>query len=193
MSFLTFSHVLVSEKFISHVIQGEPDEAFGGHISGLSRPGKTEFPSSWSHRHIVEAINLILEQPEVVTFSGKRVFLQKNIRGVQIELKLVVTKKGFVPTSCFPVGGEGVIRNIGVNRCLLKGIKNGKASSMKIMKDTTAMAYELREFLACQVSRSRLSFVDSALFAGEPYDAMMTGFALAYDLRLYIPQAIRDE
>ena len=61
------------------------------------------------------------------------------------------------------------------------------------MKDTTALAYELREFLACQVSRSQLRFVDSALFAGEPVDAMMTGFALAYDLRLYVPQAIRDE
>jgi len=48
---------------------------------------------------------------------------------------------------------------------------------MKIMKDTTAMAYALREFFACQVGRSRLEFMDSALFAGEPY----------------IPQEIRDD
>jgi hypothetical protein len=64
---------------------------------------------------------------------------------------------------------------------------------MKIMKDTTAMAYALREFFACQVPRSRLEYVDSALFAGEPYSSMMTGFALASDLKLYIPQEIRDE
>ena len=55
------------------------------------------------------------------------------------------------------------------------------------------MAYALREFFACQVGRSRLEFMDSALFAGEPYSAMMTGFALAYDLKLYIPQEIRDD
>lgn len=64
---------------------------------------------------------------------------------------------------------------------------------MKIMKDTTAMAYELREFFACQVARSKLKHMDNALFAGEPHCAMMDGFALAYDLRLYVPQAIRDE
>lgn len=64
---------------------------------------------------------------------------------------------------------------------------------MKIMKDSTAMAYALREFFACQVDRSRLEYVDSAIFAGEPYDAMLNAFALAFDLRLYVPQEIRDE
>lgn len=123
MSFLTFSHVLVSEKFIEHVVQGESSEMFGGHLSGLSRPGKTEFPPSWSRHHIFDAINSILEQPEVVTFSGKRIFLQKTIKGVQIELKLVITKKGYVPTSCFPVGGEGVIRNVGGQQVHVDGIK----------------------------------------------------------------------
>jgi hypothetical protein len=64
---------------------------------------------------------------------------------------------------------------------------------MKIMKDTTVMAYSLREFFACQIDRSRLEYVDSALFAGEPVDAMLNAFALAYDLKLYVPQEIRDE
>lgn len=64
---------------------------------------------------------------------------------------------------------------------------------MKIMKDTTAMAYELREFLACQTSRSQLTHVDNALFAGEPVDSIITGFALAYDLKLFVPQHVRDE
>lgn len=68
-----------------------------------------------------------------------------------------------------------------------------KASSMKIMKDTTAMAYALREFFACQVDRSRLEYVDSAIFAGEPYDAILNAFAVAFDLGLYVPQEIRDE
>ncbi|AWR21955.1 EndoU domain-containing protein [Aurantimicrobium photophilum] len=121
MSFLTFSHVLVSDKFIEHVVHGEKSEMLGGHLSGLSRPGKTEFPPSWTRRHIREAINSILEQPEVVTFSGKRIFLQKTIRGVQIELKLVITKKGVVPTSCFPVWGDGVIRNVGGQQVHIDG------------------------------------------------------------------------
>ncbi|MDF9809709.1 hypothetical protein M2116_000653 [Aurantimicrobium minutum] len=64
---------------------------------------------------------------------------------------------------------------------------------MKTMNDATTLAYELREFLACQVVRTRLRFVDSALFAGEPADAIMTGFALAYDLKLYVPQVIREK
>lgn len=55
------------------------------------------------------------------------------------------------------------------------------------------MAYSLREFFACQVDRSRLEYVDSALFAGEPIDAMLNAFALAYDLKLFVPQEIREE
>ncbi|MDF9809708.1 MAG: hypothetical protein RR853_00785 [Aurantimicrobium sp.] len=112
MSFLSFDHVAISERFIRHVLEGEPESTLGGHKYGMSRPGKTEFPVSWTEEHIVEAMNTVLQGPEVVTFSGKRIFLQKTVRGVHIELKLLVTKKGLTPVSCFPIGGEGVVRNV---------------------------------------------------------------------------------
>lgn len=125
MSFLNFSHVQLSDAFIKHVLVGDEDMNLGGHLAGLSRPGKTEFPSHWDTDAIVSGMRAVLDKPEVVRFSGKRIFLQKTVSGVFIEMKLVVTKAGIKPTSCFPLYGEHVVRNVFGQQISLDDVHNG--------------------------------------------------------------------
>lgn len=120
MSFLSFSHVLITDEFIRHVCQGEPENPHrGGHLFGVGREGKTEFPENWDVAAIVRAMSGLLEKPENVRFSGTHIYLRKTWRGVLIELKLVNTKNQLVPTYCFPVSGAGVIRNVSGRRVSL--------------------------------------------------------------------------
>lgn len=125
MSFLNFSHVTLSDTFIRHVTVGEAGTNLGGHLSGLGRPDKTEFPVHWDTDAIVWAMKEILDKPEVVRFSGKRIYLQKTVGGVFIEMKLVVTKAGLKPTACFPLHGLNVVRNVLGQQVSLDSVHNG--------------------------------------------------------------------
>lgn len=125
MSFLNFSHVTLSETFIRHVTVGEAGANIGGHLSGLRRPGKTEFPPQWDTEAVISAMKEILDKPEVVRFSGKRIFLQKTVGGVFIEMKLVISKNRLIPTACFPLHGTNVVRNVLGQQISLDAVHNG--------------------------------------------------------------------
>jgi hypothetical protein len=113
VTFLSFSHVTVTDDFFRHVVTGEPDDlSRGGHLFGTRREGKTEFPEDWTPDDILKSMNLLLLKPEFIYFSGQYVFLRRSIRGVLVEMKLVMRKKVPIPEHFFPIEGPGVVRNV---------------------------------------------------------------------------------
>jgi hypothetical protein len=64
--------VQISEEKRRHILTGDPDGEGGGHKFGVGRPGKTEFPESWSDDKIIEeatAVRLNCKQIQLVVVS----------------------------------------------------------------------------------------------------------------------------
>jgi hypothetical protein len=113
MTFLDYSHVQLSDEFISHVLWGEEgDPEKGGHFSGVKRENKTEFPPDWSVEQIAIALRSVLKNPEYVELVGHKVFLKRNVSGVDIFVVLARDKSGLIPFSAYPLRGPGVIQNV---------------------------------------------------------------------------------
>ena len=87
MEFLDFSEVVLTKQFLDHVCYGEPgDVDRGGHISGMKREGKTEFPASWDEERIFWALRAVLDRPEYVQFEFPHIYLQRDVAGILIEI-----------------------------------------------------------------------------------------------------------
>ena len=113
MEFLDFSEVVLTKQFLDHVCYGEPgDVDRGGHISGMKREGKTEFPASWDEERIFWALRAVLDRPEYVQFEFPHIYLQRDVSGILIEIELKQGKAGLVPFAAYPMYGEGVMQNV---------------------------------------------------------------------------------
>lgn len=113
MTFLDYSHIELTSQFISHVLYGEESDASkGGHLSGVKRENKTEFPPDWTEEHIVLALHRVLKSPQFVHIAGGTVYLRRVVAGVNIQIVLVQLKRGLTPFAAYPIGGPGVIQNI---------------------------------------------------------------------------------
>lgn len=113
MTFLDYSHVQLTDEFIAHVLFGEEgDPGKGGHLSGMKHENKTEFPPDWSKEHIVTALHSVLKQPHYVELVGARVFLKRNVAGVEIKVELASYKTKLIPFAAYPLHGPGVIQNV---------------------------------------------------------------------------------
>jgi hypothetical protein len=93
-----------------HICYGdEDDETKGGHLAGIGRPGKTEFPPDWDEEAVVEALVAVATRPEVAYLqsSGKWV-----VRGLHegVTVDAVVRPDGSIEAG-WPVSGPGVRRN----------------------------------------------------------------------------------
>jgi SPP1 gp7 family putative phage head morphogenesis protein len=100
--------VSVPENRARHILDG--DDGGGGHRSGTGRPGKTEFPATWSDDRILDAVREvagtgIADRP--ARRPGELVIVGE-VEGVTIEV--VVRPTGEVRTA-YPVRGTGVVRN----------------------------------------------------------------------------------
>jgi hypothetical protein len=115
MYFESFAHVPVTEELLGHVWEGEPNPKLGGHMFGLGREGKTEFPQHWTRETVRLAIESVLAQPQAVHNYGHSVSCISQIGLVIVHVKLIrVKRKGrFLIQTAFPMSGEGVfqIRN----------------------------------------------------------------------------------
>lgn len=112
----------MSEDFIEHVINGEPEHhGRGGHLFGTGREGKTEFPENWNQESILNAMRSVLDSPESISISGTNIYLHKTVDGVEIEMKLLRKKDKLIPMFCFPRSGLGVIRNVGGSKIYVDG------------------------------------------------------------------------
>lgn len=100
--------VSVPENRARHILDG--DDGGGGHRSGTGRPGKTEFPATWSGDRILDAVREvagtgIADRP--ARRPGELVIVGE-VEGVTIEV--VVRPTGEVRTA-YSVRGTGVVRN----------------------------------------------------------------------------------
>lgn len=113
MAFLDYSHVELTPEFIKHVLHGEDhDSERGGHLYGMGRENKTEFPPDWTPDRIVRALELVLAKPQQVSIAPPRILLSRIVAGIAIQLELRTLGNEIIAFSAFPVGGPGVIRNV---------------------------------------------------------------------------------
>jgi hypothetical protein len=113
MEFLDFSEVVLTKQFLDHVCYGEPgDVDRGGHLSGMKREGKTEFPASWDEDRIFWALRAVLERPQYVNFVRPFIFISREISNVVVEITLRDGKKGLAAIAGYPLFGEGVMLNV---------------------------------------------------------------------------------
>jgi hypothetical protein len=55
--------ILVDAERARHILEGDPNTKSGGHRYGTGRPGKSEFPRSWSDKKILQEISDVAIDP----------------------------------------------------------------------------------------------------------------------------------
>lgn len=82
---------LVDEKGKRHILDG--DKSGGGHRAGTGKPGKSEFPSSWTDDQILGEISDVATDPNSTTKPGRdgRTVTNGTRGGIDIE---VITESG---------------------------------------------------------------------------------------------------
>jgi hypothetical protein len=94
-----------------HVLDDDgPGKPGGGHRHGANRPGKTEFPESWSDEVIISAIEDVSRSPDDVRWqSNGRWHVSGEREGVKVHA--VVQPDGAIWTAWPEPGGPGVRKN----------------------------------------------------------------------------------
>ncbi len=96
----------------AHVLGGDPDNpTLGGHRHGTGRPGKTEFPSTWTDDQIIAAVHSTLADPEVTIHGGDRSDYLKEVDSVIVRASTYFADGQRVFRTAYPVNGDGVTRN----------------------------------------------------------------------------------
>ena len=98
-----------------HILDGDGPDRGGGHRSGTGKPGKTEFPASWSDDDIIERVMQTAMRPQTVVQEGNNTFKAiATHEGVVVHV--IINRKGNVITAYPPPGSPGVVRNPWVGR-----------------------------------------------------------------------------
>ncbi len=112
MVFESFAHVPVTEELLRHVWEGEQDQTKGGHRFGLGRERKSEFPEDWDLSMVNLAIDSVLNSPQLISDRVSSIDCVRQVGGVIVLVKLVRTSAGLRISTCYPVCGDGVYRNV---------------------------------------------------------------------------------
>ena len=113
MTYLNFSHVILTDAFVLHVLYGEESNiSRGGHLSGVRRENKTEFPPEWTEETIRAALERVLASPQHVDLVEPKIFLRRIVAGVNIQVVLTHNGQDLLPFAAYPIGGPGVIQNV---------------------------------------------------------------------------------
>lgn len=77
-----------------HILEG--DKRGGGHRAGTGKPGKSEFPASWSDDKIIYTISDVATDPSSKVASGRygRTIVSGTREGINIEVVLESLAKG---------------------------------------------------------------------------------------------------
>lgn len=94
----------------THILDG--DATGGGHRAGTGRPGKTEFPASWSDDDIIRAVMETARRPQTVVDQAphRESFLVSAEHG-GVTVQVAVNRAGEVLTGYPAPGGPGVVSN----------------------------------------------------------------------------------
>ena len=94
----------------THILDG--DTTGGGHRSGAGRPGKTEFPATWTDQKVAECVADVARSPDdrpVHQAWNDRWLARGNRDGVDIVV--IAQSDGRIWTAWPLEGGTGVVRN----------------------------------------------------------------------------------
>jgi WXG100 family type VII secretion target len=99
-----------------HILDGDPpanpNEPWdGGHGPGRGRPGKSEFPGTWSDGKVIDESLSLARNPDTPPVPGNRPGTWK-IEGWRdgVKIRVIVDPQGNVITA-YPLDGTGVVRN----------------------------------------------------------------------------------
>jgi hypothetical protein len=95
-----------------HILYGdELNPTSGGHLHGVNRPGKTEFPRDWDEDMIVDMVTDVARHPDTAT---RRIDGTWRATGERhgVAIRVYVRPDGTIAAG-FPRGGPGVKKNSG--------------------------------------------------------------------------------
>jgi hypothetical protein len=101
----------VTPERTTHILDGEPGGG-GGHRHGVGKPGKTEFPASWTDKKIMGHVLDVVRRPD-----SPPVLQNRNNRWIcsgtrdSVEVTAIVLRSGEIWTAWPEEGGPGVRRN----------------------------------------------------------------------------------
>lgn len=83
----------ITPKARQHILDGDGENAGGGHRAGTNKPEKSEFPSDWSDEKIIDEITDIAADPNSTRFSGHsgRTIISGTRDGVSIRVLVDAT------------------------------------------------------------------------------------------------------
>lgn len=94
-----------------HIIEGDgPGKPGGGHRHGTNKPGKTEFPASWSDEVILAVVEDVARRPDAVEWQSNGTWLATGDRD-NVRVSAVVLPDGRIRTAWPHPGGAGVTQN----------------------------------------------------------------------------------
>jgi hypothetical protein len=93
-----------------HIVYGDEDDpSSGGHLHGLNRPDKTEFPPDWDEDKIVQEVTSVADDPERVAERPGGTWLAVGVRD-GITIHTFLRHDGSIATG-HPISGPGVKTN----------------------------------------------------------------------------------
>ncbi|MGO8956351.1 MAG: EndoU domain-containing protein [Streptosporangiaceae bacterium] len=95
-----------------HALAGDgPGAPGGGHRHGAERPGKTEFPASWSDDMIVATVQDVARHPDAAHWQGFNSRWRVSGERDGVSVTAVVLSDGRIWAAWPDPGGAGVTRN----------------------------------------------------------------------------------
>ena len=93
-----------------HIVYGDEDDlTSGGHLHGLNRPNKTEFPPDWDEEKIAREVTDVAAKPQRAMALPDGKWLVVGVRD-GVTVNLYVYPDGRIAAG-FPVSGPGVKKN----------------------------------------------------------------------------------
>jgi Bacterial EndoU nuclease len=101
----------VTPERTTHILDGEPGGG-GGHRHGVGKPGKTEFPASWTDERVIANILDVARRPDKppTRQDWNNSWLCTGTRDA-VKVWAVVERSGDILTGWPEEGGPGVVRN----------------------------------------------------------------------------------
>jgi hypothetical protein len=93
-----------------HIVYGDEDDlTSGGHLYGLNRPEKTEFPPDWDEDKISQEVTSVADNPDRVAERPGGKWLAVGVRN-GVTVHAILRQDGSIATA-HPVSGPGVKQN----------------------------------------------------------------------------------
>jgi hypothetical protein len=93
---------------LEHILDG--DATGGGHRSGTGKPGKTEFPASWSDDKITESILSVGRSPDSAALQNNGRWKVDGVRD-EVTIDVIITQDARTWSAYPPPGSPGVVQN----------------------------------------------------------------------------------